>query len=72
MAKHADNSSHVGGIFRSPNIVPTTGSRANNPSGILGDVAKAQVVANDQTKFKAQGGNDSFSKRSPKASVKVT
>ncbi len=58
--------------FKSPNIVTTSGSMPDNPSGLLGHPKKAQIVVNDQTGFNAQGGNDGFSEKSPKASVKLT
>ncbi len=52
--------------------VSTTGSRPDNPTGQKGHPAKSSVVTNDQTGMKAHGGNDSFSEKHPKASVKLT
>lgn len=53
--------------------VGTSGSLPDNPTGQKGHPAKSNVVSNDMNKdISGQKGQDSFSSRSPKASVKLS
>lgn len=64
---------HIIKPFKNPNIVSTTGSLPDNPSGLLAHPPKSRIVSNDPTaSISGITGQDSFSERSPKASVKLT